>query len=161
MRKLSLFTTLILAVAVGVSACGDDDDDGDDVADTPDADTSGTPDAAPETPDATPLASAENLGQPCGGAGSVACPGGEDCVTITGIGSQTEGFCTVPCTGEGDTVSCSNGYAGGGTPACALDDGAGGGFCAVLCNPAGSGECATGTVCTDAGGGAGVCTGDE
>jgi len=162
MRKLIQLSGLMLAVmvALGSSSGGDDDDDDDIIVDI-DADTTPQPDAAPGNPDAAPpFPSAANLGQPCAGAGGVACAGGEDCVTITGIGSQTEGFCTIPCPTAGDTASCSNGYTGGGMPACALDNGMGGFSCAVLCTVGTPGQCAVGTVCTAGGGGA-LCTGDE
>jgi len=91
----------------------------------------------------------------------LACPAGEDCITLQGLGSTTEGFCTVPCTGQTDTTSCSNGYTGGGSPACAVDDGAGGFLCLVTCTLGSTTECDPALQCADSMQGVGICVGDE
>ncbi len=155
--KSLLFVFGLLALVFALS-CGDGDPQ------PPDArivyDATPVPDAP--QPDATPAITAENLGLPCAGANNVPCPTEDEvCITLTGIGSQTEGFCTIPCDGQGDTVSCSNGYVGNGQPQCAVNDGAGGFLCLVACqNVGGAGECDPGLQCA-AGGNPAVCVGDE
>lgn len=65
----------------------------------------------------------------------VDCPRGYRCTGVGGVGSQTEGFCTIPCA-PGDSVTCADGYGGEGTPSCETER------CLLLCaTPGASGEC--------------------
>ena len=146
---------LALLVAPGCGSSGDDDDDD---AVLPDA--SVLVDASAGGPDGAPVPSAANLGQPCGGEGAVQCPGGEACITVRNVGSTTEGYCTLSCTGFDDTRSCSFEYAGPGEPRCAIDDGDGGFQCAIECTT--DRLCPTGLACFDTGeAGIRLCAGDE
>ena len=102
-------------------------------------------DAPPSGPNA--------LGQLCpvaaGGMGT-ACPAGNTCVAIMGLGSQTTGYCSPMCMNM--TSICTTGYTGpaGGMPQCAL--GPPGGqpaACAIVCQQ--TSQCPTGLNCTPTG----------
>ncbi|HEY4240044.1 MAG TPA: hypothetical protein VGM88_09525 [Kofleriaceae bacterium] len=152
------FVVSIASVATIVSCGGDDGGSG-----TPDAkhvdaahhDTSSGSDAAIDTPSGV-----NALGQLCpaasGGSGT-ACPTGNDCVSITGLGSTTTGYCTPDCGGD-DTV-CSTGYTGpsGGMEVCALTTGSGSDAtgCAIICTAAT--QCPTGMECDVAQGTTKIC----
>ena len=113
------------------------------------------PDAAidaPPPPDAPPAVQ-NALGQLCpfaAGGGGTACPAGNACVTVTGVGTNTTtGYCTPNCMGMSGI--CTTGYTGpaGGMPQCALGTGSAGDpadGCAIVCtsNP----QCPTGHTCT-------------
>ncbi len=158
-KTKALLVILGLAALVFAPACGDGDPQPPDARIVYDA----PPQIDAAVPDATPAITAENLGLPCAGANQIACPTeNEVCITLTGLGSQTEGFCTIPCQGQQDAVTCSNGYAGNGQPQCAVNDGNGGFLCLVLCqNIGGAGECDPGLQCADTGQNIGACVGDE
>lgn len=154
MLRRRILTHLALALMV-VAACGGNDDD--DVV-APDANMS--VDANAGGPDGGPVPSAANVGQPCGGAGSLQCPGPEMCITIRNVGSTTEGFCTVSCTGLDDMRSCTFEYVGPGEARCVIDDGADGFQCAIDCTT--DGLCPTGLACFDTDeGDIRLCAGDE
>lgn len=150
LRRMSAQLAFALTL---LAACGDDDDD----AVLPDANV--IVDASAGGPDGAPVPSAANLGQPCGGAGAVQCPGGEACITVRNIGSTTEGFCTLSCTGVDDTRSCTFEYTGLGEPRCVIDDDDGGFQCAIDCTT--DGLCPTGLACFDTDEAVRLCTGDE
>ncbi len=165
MRKLSLLPVLVLSLALG--ACGGDDDDGDGGGDgntDVDAAVGGDIDAAASQPDAaTGGGSAANLGLPCTAA--MPCPNegaGETCTLLTGIGSETEGFCTISCAGQGDDATCQNGFPGPGQAGCFLADQAQTNFsCGIICT-GGPGTCPAGLGCFDTGQmGVHLCAGDE
>ncbi|MDB4956645.1 MAG: hypothetical protein JWO36_4214 [Myxococcales bacterium] len=98
-----------------------------------------------------PAVAANALGQLCpfaAGGGGSACPTGNDCVTLMGLGSTTTGYCTPMC--MGNNATCTTGYTGpaGGMPVCALSTGSGSNAngCAIICTtPA---QCPTGMACT-------------
>jgi hypothetical protein len=109
---------LVSALACSLLACGGDDDD--------------AADAAP--PDSGASASAQNLGRACNS--DNLCPNqGEICL----LGSSGDGFCSILCSGPGDT-SCGTDYAGPGAPVCIfnlLDDAGnqtGQSACGVVCD---------------------------
>ena len=108
----------LLFAALAFIACGKSDDkktnqfDAAPMGGNPDAPTIGTPDA--------PMASGVNaLDQICDQV--TACPTGNACTGISGLGSADKGWCTPDCTAGKDTT-CTTGYKGpaGGVPKCAL-----------------------------------------
>ncbi len=135
-----------VALAIGLAACG-----GNDEPKTPDA-----PILLADAPKAdAPPAATNILGQRCGQTAG-ACPAGNTCALIMGLGNQMEGYCSPSCMAM-DT-KCSVGYTGpaGGMPRCALGPAAGQGeLCAILCTL--DTQCPTGLKCLDAGGGAKIC----
>lgn len=170
MRKLSLVPMTIASLAlVFAVACGGGDDDDSGGADaaagggidgggggTPDGGGGGTPDAGGGA------ANAANLGQPCGGTEGAMCPAGYECVTLQGLGSATEGFCTLACAGQGDDATCQNMFPGPGDAGCYLTDGMGGFSCGVICTMIDPPDCPTGLGCFDTGQmGIHLCAGDE
>lgn len=145
MRLHSILSAFILSV--GLAACGGSGS-GDDVV-TVDARTidgsGGTVDAPGGTVDA-PSGGANALGQLC--SMSMACPAGNTCTFLQGLGSQTMGYCTPMCTMSGG--ECAAGYSGPSTgrPVCALT--MQGSMtpvaCAIVCTaPA---DCPSGLACT-------------
>ncbi len=146
MRLHSILSAFILSV--GLAACGGSGS-GDDVvsvdARTIDGSGGGGIDAAGGTIDA-PGGGANALGTVC--SQTVACPAGNMCTGVQGVGSQTMGWCTPTCTQMG--VECAAGYTGpaGGRPVCALStmQGAPPSACAIVCTaPA---QCPAGLACT-------------
>lgn len=110
--------SLVCALSWALFACGGDDDD-------VSVSDSGPPDGG--------AVSAQNLGRACSSADL--CPArGEVCL----LGSGGTGFCSLLCSGPGDTA-CATGYTGPGAAACVFNllDDAG--------NP--TGESACGVVC--------------
>jgi hypothetical protein len=157
LRSLLPTTSLILLFLLAPACGGGGDDDTVDAAPgTVDAGGGGNADAA--WPDAAGGGGAAvNLGEPCG---AMACPGGEDCITLQGLGSTTEGFCTIPCTANPD---CTDGYVGPGSPQCVLSDGMmpPNLSCGIVCT-GGAGSCPDGLGCFATGMGATMlCAGDE
>jgi hypothetical protein len=144
-RLLSVTVVIGVAAAATIFACGGDDHA---KVDAPKVFMDGNKvfmDA--------PAAGANGLGQLCpfaaGGAGS-ACPAGDACVKLNGVGSATTGYCTPNCAGS--NAVCITGYTGpaGGMPECALTVGSGSGVtgCAIVCtSPA---QCPTGMGCVQA-----------
>lgn len=107
-------------------------------------DASGTVDSPGGSIDA-PGGTTNALGQTCDAA-NPACPAGNACITITGIGSSTTGYCSPMC--AGDTAICTTGYTGpaGGQPMCALGaQGSPPDACAIVCTA--SAQCPTGLTC--------------
>ena len=108
------------------------------------------------------------LGQLCpfsaGGAGS-ACPQGDACVALQGLGSTTTGYCTPNC--GTNASACTTGYTGptGGMPECALvtagsGSGSGSGTstpnaCAIICTEVS--QCPGGMECIVAQGTTKIC----
>jgi hypothetical protein len=93
-----------------------------------------------------PTGGANALGNVC--SQTVACPAGNMCTGVQGVGSQTMGWCTPPCTETGG--QCAAGYTGpaGGMPVCALRQAAGAPptQCAIICTaPA---QCPMDLACT-------------
>jgi len=144
MRLHSILSAFILSV--GLAACGGSGS-GDDVV-TVDARTidgsGGTVDAPNGTIDA-PSGGTNALGVVC--SMTVACPAGNSCTILQGLGSQTMGYCTPMCSGQMST-ECATGYTGGGRAVCALStmQGAPPTACAIICTaPA---DCPNGLACT-------------
>lgn len=151
MRQLTILLSLLT-----IAACGPGEDDPSIMVEV---DPDGGIDGAVALPDAAPLVSAENLGQPCDMANP--CPNSEGCVIVDFDGDgnpETGGFCTIPCMGQNDMQSCSNMYTGAGQPVCALGANDGSFSCAVLCQVA-SPTCPANTECIAApmGMGVGLC----
>jgi hypothetical protein len=67
---------------------------------------------------AAPVIPADKLGQICNGA--TPCPMGYNCVKLDAMAAN--GFCTIPCGGQMDTMTCSaaNGFPGPGAGVCAF-----------------------------------------
>lgn len=146
MRLHSILSAFILSV--GLAACGGSGS-GDDVV-TVDARTidgsGGGGDGGGGTIDA-PGGGVNALGQVC--SMTMACPAGNSCTTLQGLGSQTMGYCTPMCSGQMST-ECATGYTGpaSGRPVCALSTmmGAPPSACAIICTaPA---DCPAGLACT-------------
>jgi hypothetical protein len=133
---------ILVLFVLAIAACGGDSKKNPDAKPpTPDANT--TPDASP--PDAM---TANALGTLCDNNNqTMPCPAGNQCVVVTGVGSQTQGYCSPVCNGM-DTI-CSTGYTGpaGGMERCALGaQGQPPDACVIICTaPA---QCPTGTACT-------------
>jgi hypothetical protein len=130
--RIALSLVLVFAAA----ACGGDD--GDVVAiDARTPDSSGSIDAPPS--------SGNPLGQVCSMASP--CSEGNTCVTLMGVGSQTMGYCSPPCTQGGP--QCATDYTGPatGSPQCALSMAAGAPatLCAIVC--ASGTDCPSGLSC--------------
>ena len=71
------------------------------------------------------------------------CPGGHECIRLLGVGSQTDGFCSIACAG-GDLATCADGYAGPGYPVCSSDR------CVIQCTtPGDPGQCPAGLACLE------------
>lgn len=135
MMKTIAHVFVVLA-AVALSACSGGSD-----SKTPDAavvkmDAAVKLDAAPTPTNA--------LGQLCGQM-TAACPTGHNCVIITGLGSQTTGYCSPSC--KGAPAACTTGYTGpaGGQPQCVLGPMGTPEACAVACGT--DANCPTGLKC--------------
>ena len=106
-------------LSVGLAACGGSGS-GDDVVsvDARTTDGGGAADAPGGGIDA-PGGGSNALGMLC--SPTVACPLGNMCPGVTGVGSQTMGWCTPMCSGQMST-ECATGYTGpaGGRPVCIL-----------------------------------------
>lgn len=129
-----------IALVLGLVACGGGDDGGDGVViDAPTAiDAAVAVDAAPTT---------NALGTVCSFA-SPACPAGNQCTGVMGVGSTTMGWCSPMCMNM--TTICTTGYTGpaGGMPNCALTmaQGQPPNLCAIICTS--TPQCPTGLTCT-------------
>lgn len=142
MRLSSILSALALSVAL--AACGGSGS-GDDIS-TVDARAvdARVVDAPAGSIDA-PTGGSNALGQVC--SQTVACPAGNTCTGVSGVGSTTMGWCTPTCTQQGG--ECAAGYTGpaGGMPVCALTtaQGAPPSQCAIICTAAA--QCPSGLQC--------------
>lgn len=147
MRTISIRVLAALALVLSFAACGGDDD-GDDGGDgvTIDAPNQVT-DAPPVATDAPAASNA--LGQVCTLGAAGACPAGNTCVAVGGVGSQTMGWCSPMCMNM--NAICSTGYTGpaGGMPVCAINEamGAPPTLCAIVCTAGMNAQCPTGLTC--------------
>lgn len=143
--RITRLSVLFVLVGSMSAACGGDDGDGGGTVDAP-AVVVDAPmiDAAPMTTNA--------LGQLCPiamGGGGTACPAGNACTSLMGVGTNmTTGYCTPNCMNM--AAICTTGYTGpaGGQPQCALSAsmGAPPTGCAIVCQN--TPQCPTGLTCT-------------
>jgi len=141
-----LLALAALTFSLGVAACGGGDDDDDTVV-VVDAAPLDPADAGTQTtPDASTGGGTNALGQLC--SATLACPDGNTCTSLQGLGSTTMGYCSPTCTQAGS--ECATGYTGpaGGQPVCALSAGEGQppSQCAIVCTA--PTQCPTGLACT-------------
>jgi hypothetical protein len=155
MRSISIRILGALALVLTFAACGGDDD-GDDGGDGVAIDAPNQTIDAPLVTDAPAVTNA--LGQTCNAA-APDCPAGNSCVVLTGLGSQTTGYCSPQCMNM--NTLCSTGYTGpaGGMPVCAVTEaeGAPPSLCAIVCMMGNNAQCPTGLTCQLAGGTTYIC----
>lgn len=143
-----------VAVTIGQVACyhTDDEADGRDSDSTSDPDTDSSTDSDTDTndSDSAPLVCEVNSGYPCACDGLARnCQDGSLCAVLSQSASKT-GFCTLPCTGTDDEISCVEtlGYGIKGYCGAALSSDGVVSHCVVICRAAElSGPCPPGLVC--------------
>ncbi len=144
MRMTRLFGVCLFVASTFATACGGGGGS------KPGADASVNQDGSVVLTDAPPQSN-NALGQLCplmAGGGGAACPTGNNCVGLMGLGSTTTGYCTPDCMNT--AAICTTGYTGpaGGMPQCALVTAMGQppNGCAIVCTA--TAQCPTGLTCT-------------
>ena len=131
----------VLVMMFAAAACGDDGGS------SPPVDAPKAVDAPMQQMDAPPQGT-NALGQVCDQ--MTACPDGNACIILAGIGSQTRGYCSPACMNMNSI--CSTGYMGpvGSNQQCAVPEmnGQPPNRCVIVCQE--QAECPTGLTCTQA-----------